>query len=66
MLESARYAEFKTADGRARALDALKTRRIDGLIVIWGNGWQTDALSLSEVGFPVNGVAAGSSVGNRR
>src|SRR5437867_4418645 len=36
MLGSARCAEFKTEDGRARALDALRARGVDALVVIGG------------------------------
>lgn len=58
ILGSARSAEFRTEAGRRRALDQLSTRGIDALIVIGGNGSQTGSNALSEMGFPVVGVAS--------
>jgi starch phosphorylase len=50
--------EFKTVEGRQQALRMLADRAVDGLVVIGGNGSQTGAHALSEMGFPVIGVAS--------
>jgi len=58
ILGSARCPEFKTAEGREKALKELKAREIEGLVVIGGNGSQTGAYAIHEMGFPVVGVAS--------
>jgi 6-phosphofructokinase 1 len=58
MLGSARCPEFKTEAGRAQALDMLRQRGIEALITIGGNGSQAGAHALSQMGFPVVGVAS--------
>ena len=58
MLGSARCPEFKTEEGRRQALRQLQQRELDGLVVIGGNGSQTGAWALSELGFAVAGVAS--------
>ncbi|MFL7790980.1 MAG: 6-phosphofructokinase [Anaerolineae bacterium] len=58
VLGSARCEEFKTVEGRQQALRVLDERGVDGLVVIGGNGSQTGAHALSEMGFPVIGVAS--------
>lgn len=58
MLGSARSLEFKTEAGQRKAIRNLNTMGIDGLIVIGGNGSQTGSYKLSELGFPVVGVAS--------
>ena len=58
MLGSARCPEFKTEAGRAKALDVLRQRGIEALVAIGGNGSQTGAQALSQMGFPVVGVAS--------
>lgn len=58
MLGSARCPEFKTEDGRMQALRTLHKHAIEALIVIGGNGSQTGAYALSQMGFPVVGVAS--------
>jgi 6-phosphofructokinase 1 len=58
MLGSARCPEFKTVEGRQQALRVLDEHRIEDLVVIGGNGSQTGAHALSEMGFPVVGVAS--------
>lgn len=58
ILGSARCEEFKTGDGRARALGVLRQNEISALIVIGGNGSQTGASLLSAAGFPVLGIAS--------
>ncbi len=58
ILGSARCPEFETEEGRLKALRTLNQRGMDGLIVIGGNGSQTGAHALSQLGFPVVGVAS--------
>ena len=58
MLGSARCPEFKTEAGRAQALDVLRQCGIEALVAIGGNGSQTGAQALSQMGFPVVGVAS--------
>ncbi len=58
VLGSARCPEFKTEDGRRKALRHLNQNGIEGLVVIGGNGSQTGAYELSNLGFPVVGVAS--------
>ena len=58
MLESARAPEFRTPQGRNKAIAALDDAGAGGLIVIGGNGSQSGALALSELGILVNGVAS--------
>ena len=58
MLRSGRCLEFKTEEGRARALKNLSAKDIDALVVIGGDGSQTGAWLLSKTGFPVIGIAS--------
>ncbi len=58
MLGSARSAEFRSAEGRGRAVESLRQASIEGLVVIGGNGSQTGSQALSAMGFPVVGVAS--------
>lgn len=58
MLGSARCPEFETEEGRLQALQALHQQEVEALIVIGGNGSQTGAHALSQMGFPVVGVAS--------
>jgi 6-phosphofructokinase 1 len=58
VLGSARAPEFKTDEGRKKALRELNQSQIEGLVVIGGNGSQTGAHALSQMGFPVVGVAS--------
>lgn len=55
-LQSARSAEFRTEEGRKRALDNLLKEKVEGLIVIGGDGSLTGALALDRMGFPVIGI----------
>ncbi|MCE5308115.1 MAG: 6-phosphofructokinase [Acidobacteriales bacterium] len=57
-LGSARLPGFRDIEVRRGALDRLADRGIGGLIAIGGNGTQTGAKSLSDMGFPVVGVAS--------
>ena len=58
MLGSARAPEFREPEGRDRALAILNKHRIDGIVVIGGNGSLAGAHALSTSGFPVVGVAS--------
>jgi 6-phosphofructokinase 1 len=58
VLGSARFPEFRTEAGRARALDTLGRNGIEGLVVIGGNGSQSGAHALASAGCPVVGVAS--------
>jgi len=58
VLGSARCPEFKTPEGRAKALGPLANAGIEALVVIGGNGSQTGSHALSSLGFPVVGVAS--------
>ena len=58
ILGSARCPEFRNEDGRINALRQLGAHGIDALVVIGGNGSQTGAHQLSEMGLPVVGVAS--------
>lgn len=57
-LQSARSQEFRTDDGRRKALDNLHKERVEGLIVIGGDGSLNGALALDRLGFPVIGIPA--------
>ncbi len=57
ILRSARSAEFRTVEGRLKAMENLKSNGIEGLVVIGGDGSLTGALKLQEeFQFPVMGV----------
>jgi 6-phosphofructokinase 1 len=58
MLGSARCPEFRTEEGRIDALRQLGQHGIEALVVIGGNGSQTGAHQLVQMGFPVMGVAS--------
>jgi len=58
ILGSARCEEFKTNEGRIKAIRGLRQMGIDALVVIGGNGSQTGSYHLNEQGFPVVGIAS--------
>jgi 6-phosphofructokinase 1 len=58
MLGSARCPEFALEATRRTAIDALAREAVDALIVIGGNGSQTGAHALAEMGVAVVGVAS--------
>lgn len=58
MLGSARSLEFKTEEGRCKAIRQLNQAGIEALVIIGGNGSQTGAYELSAMGFPVVGIAS--------
>jgi 6-phosphofructokinase 1 len=56
ILGTARSEEFKTEEGFKKALDILKIFKIDGLIVIGGDGSMRGAEKVSQAGFPAIGL----------
>ena len=57
ILKSARCKEFRTPEGRKKAVAQLKKNKVDALVVIGGNGSFTGALKLNEeFNFPVMGI----------
>ncbi len=58
MLGSARCPEFKDKTVQKETLKLLEDHGVSGLIVIGGGGSQTGAAALSNLGFPVVGVAS--------
>lgn len=57
ILRTARCQEFMTPEGRAKAVANLERNKVEGLVVIGGDGSLTGALKLhEEFGFPVMGV----------
>ena len=58
MLASSRSPEFESMESQRRAVLAMESRDIEGLIVIGGNGSQKGAFALYERGFPVVGIAS--------
>lgn len=57
ILRTARCQEFMTPGGRAKAIANLERNKVEGLVVIGGDGSLTGALKLhEEFGFPVMGV----------
>jgi len=57
-LGSARCQAFFAREGRQEAIDNMRALGIEALVVIGGNGSQTGSHALSEMGFPVVGVAS--------
>lgn len=58
VLGSSRCPEFKTEEGRLKAIRTLNRHAIDALVIIGGNGSQAGAYELSNMGYPVIGVAS--------
>ncbi|UJL45046.1 6-phosphofructokinase [Virgibacillus sp. NKC19-16] len=56
MLLSARSEEFKTEEGRQKAMEQLNKYGIEGLIIIGGDGSFRGAQKLTEQGYPCIGV----------
>jgi len=57
-LQSARCQEFRTEEGREKALKNLISEGVEGLIVTGGDGSLNGALALDRMGFPVIGIPA--------
>jgi 6-phosphofructokinase 1 len=55
-LQTSRCAEFRTPEGQKKALQILRDRKIEGLIVVGGDGSFNGALALHRLGFPVIGL----------
>lgn len=58
ILGSSRCPEIETENGRLKALRTLRERGISDLIVIGGKGAQTGAHLLSQMNYPVIGIAS--------
>jgi len=58
ILGSSRSPEFMTREGQLEALRTLNEHEIDALIVIGGNGSQKGASALSQMNYPVVGIAS--------
>lgn len=56
ILQTARCEEFKTEEGRNKALNVLKVFGIEGLVVIGGDGSFAGAQKLSEAGIKTIGI----------
>ncbi len=56
MLRTARCLEFKTEEGFQKGLQMLKLFKIDGLVVIGGDGSFNGAKRLADAGFPTIGI----------
>ncbi|UTR14897.1 6-phosphofructokinase [Salipaludibacillus sp. LMS25] len=56
ILKSSRSEEFKTKEGRMKALSNLKEKGIDGLVVIGGDGSFQGAKKLSDMGIKTIGL----------
>ncbi len=58
ILGSARAPDFKTVEGRRKAIRELRQEGIEALVVIGGNGSQSGAHALWKMEFPVVGIAS--------
>jgi 6-phosphofructokinase 1 len=58
MLGSARCEEFRTEDGRRKAIRNMRQKGIDALVIIGGNGSQTGSHLIHKLGFPVVGISS--------
>ncbi|MHB1416469.1 MAG: 6-phosphofructokinase [Chloroflexota bacterium] len=58
ILGTARSKEFQDPAGRERARETLRSRGVEGLVVVGGEGSLRGALALYQEGFPVVGVPA--------
>ncbi len=58
MLRSARSQEFRTLEGRNKAIEQLESHEIEGLVVIGGDGSYRGAYELAELGIPCACVPA--------
>jgi len=57
-LQSARSEEFRTPEGQKKAMEILANLKIDGLVIIGGDGSLKGAQALHRLGMPVVGVPA--------
>jgi 6-phosphofructokinase 1 len=58
LLGSARCPDFKTEAAQRQALRVLRKHEIEAVVIIGGNGSQMGAYALSQLDFPVIGVAS--------
>src|SRR5450756_557043 len=58
MLKSARSELFRTEEGRKQAALVVQQNRLDGMVIIGGNGSQTGGYLLGQLGVPFFGVTA--------
>lgn len=56
ILRTARSEEFKTEEGRRKALNVIKVFGIDGIVVIGGDGSLKGAKALNDMGIPTIGI----------
>ena len=56
LIKTARSEEFKTPEGRTKAMLQMKSYQIEGLVGIGGDGTYRGLAKLSEMGMPVIGV----------
>lgn len=56
ILRTARSEEFRTPEGRQKALNVIKVLKIDGIVVIGGDGSFNGANELSNLGVPTVGI----------
>ncbi|MDZ4910484.1 ATP-dependent 6-phosphofructokinase, partial [Clostridium perfringens] len=56
ILKSSRCEEFRTEEGRQKAVKILKKYGIDCLVVIGGDGSFNGAQKISDLGFPAIGI----------
>ncbi|MDU1414151.1 MAG: 6-phosphofructokinase [Clostridium sp.] len=56
ILRTARSDEFKTPEGREKALNVIRVLKIDGVVVIGGDGSFRGAELLSDLGVPTVGI----------
>ena len=56
MLRTARCLEFKSDEGFAKGLQMLRMFKVDGLVVIGGDGSFNGAKRLADAGFPTIGI----------
>jgi len=64
ILQSARSKEFRTTEGRRKAISVLESRGIEGLIVVGGNGSLQGAKALSEMTKKIKVMGIPSSIDN--
>ena len=57
-LYSARCPEFRTEEGQQKAIEQLKLNKIDGLVIIGGDGSYRGSMTLTNSGFPCVGIPA--------
>lgn len=55
-LRSARCAEFHTSEGIQKGIDMLKVFKLEGLVVLGGDGTYRGAMELAKRGIPVVGI----------